>query len=206
ALVAGASTVLGLVVQAASSVLDLRLQIGDLNHMKVHAACGPDCVSERIQATWHMEAKALLVGLVLLAITDLVMAFMVYAARGGSLVLGSSRAPSRVRSTIGAEAEPRLLLATALVGAGVIHAAVIPEHLDEWWAAGAFFVLLTIAEVGAAAAVLLRWRAARERTLYAVLTISLVPLLVWAVSRMVGLPFGPEAGEPESVGLADCMA
>ena len=40
----------------------------------------------------------------------------------------------------------------ALLGSAAIHAAVIPEHLAEWPAAGGFFVLLAAAEIAVAAA------------------------------------------------------
>jgi hypothetical protein len=35
---------------------------------------------------------------------------------------------------------------------------------------------------------------------------SLVPLVLWVVSRSVGLPWGPGVGIPEGVGLADVAA
>ena len=35
-------------------------------------------------------------------------------------------------------------------------------------------------------------------------SLSIGPLLLWAYSRTLGLPFGPEPGVPEAVGLADC--
>jgi hypothetical protein len=41
----------------------------------------------------------------------------------------------------------RLLLVAALAASAVIHAAVIPEHLTEWPAAGVFFILLTAGEL-----------------------------------------------------------
>ncbi len=48
-----------------------------------------------------------------------------------------------------------------------------------------------------------RWRVP---ALVGAVVVSAVPLLVWAVSRTTGLPFGPEAGEPEAIGVADVMA
>ena len=83
---------------------------------------------------------------------------------------------------------------------------MIPEHLDEWLAAGVFFVALTLAEVAAAAAVLAWDRAWRLPALVAAVVVSAGPLLVWLVSRTVGLPFGPEAFEPEAVGVADVLS
>jgi hypothetical protein len=103
-------------------------------------------------------------------------------------------------------AEAVLVLAAGLAGAGAIHAAVIDEHLAEWWAAALFFVVLTLAELATAAAVLARSRALQITGLVAAIVVSVGPLLVWTVSRTSGLPFGPEAGEPESVGVADVMS
>jgi hypothetical protein len=40
----------------------------------------------------------------------------------------------------------------------------------------------------------------------ATVTASLVPLAIWLCSRTIGMPFGPEAGEVEPVGLADGVA
>jgi hypothetical protein len=42
--------------------------------------------------------------------------------------------------------------------------------------------------------------------LYAAAAISIGPLLLWLCSRTIGLPFGPEPGAPEGVGVPDCMA
>ena len=50
-------------------------------------------------------------------------------------------------------------------------------------------------------------RDSRGRTaLLAATAISAGPLLLWLYSRTAGLPFGPEAGTPESVGVPDILA
>ncbi len=97
----------------------------------------------------------------------------------------------------------RVLLVASLLGGAAVHAAVVREHVDHWPAAGVFFALLaaTALVVGVA---LLR-RVDRPRLLGA-LAVSVGPLLVWLVSRTTGLPFGPDAGEPEPVALADSAA
>jgi hypothetical protein len=98
----------------------------------------------------------------------------------------------------------RVLLAAGLIGSAAIHAAVIPEHLREWGAAGLFFIALTGAELAVAAVLLL----ARPdpRVLLAAAVASIGPLALWLYSRTLGLPFGPEAGVPEQVGLTDLAA
>ena len=98
----------------------------------------------------------------------------------------------------------RLLLVAALVASAVIHAAVIPEHLTEWPAAGVFFILLTAGELAIAGLLL---APLRQRTaLHAATVISVGPLIVWLYSRTAGMPFGPEPGIPESVGVPDVLA
>jgi hypothetical protein len=97
----------------------------------------------------------------------------------------------------------RALVAFTLLGAAVIHAAQAPSHLAEWWAAGVVFVALAAAQamlgVAAAAGADRRvWRLAQA--------VSLAVIGLWAISRTVGLPVGPEAGEPEPVGRADLAA
>jgi hypothetical protein len=97
----------------------------------------------------------------------------------------------------------RLTAVFTLLGAAVIHASVTAEHFEEWAAAGVFFVVITVAEAGLG--VLLLWTP--RRVLYLVaLAVSAATVLVWAVSRTAGLPFGPEAGTPEGVGRPDTIS
>ena len=89
------------------------------------------------------------------------------------------------------------------MASAVIHAAVVPQHLQQWAAAGLFFILLTLAQVVVADQLSAR---PGSRAVLAAAAVSLLPLGVWLVSRTVGLPFGPEAGTAEAVGLADVVA
>ena len=93
--------------------------------------------------------------------------------------------------------------ALASLVAGAIHFAVVPEHLDEWPAAGIFFVVL-----GAFQAV---WAVAyprRARGWLAALglIVNLATVALWTVSRTVGLPFAPEPWTPEAIGVLDVTA
>jgi hypothetical protein len=97
----------------------------------------------------------------------------------------------------------RLTAVFTLLGAAVIHASVTSEHFQEWGAAGVFFVVITVAEAGLG--VLLVWTPRRDLYLVA-LAVSAATVLVWAVSRTTGLPFGPEAGTPEGVGRPDTIS
>ena len=92
------------------------------------------------------------------------------------------------------------------VGAALIHVGVSADHFQEWWAAGLFFLVSAAAQLGWAA-----WcwsRPSSRRVLLAGAGGSVALALVWAVSRTSGLPFGPEAGVAEPVGVADlvCVA
>jgi len=79
-------------------------------------------------------------------------------------------------------------LASAL--AGLIHLAVVPEHLEEWWVYGTFFVVTGVFQLGYAVAVL------RRPTPLVALTgiiTNLGIVLLWLLSRTTGLPVGPPA-------------
>jgi hypothetical protein len=97
------------------------------------------------------------------------------------------------------------LVAVALlsVGAGVIHAAVIREHLEEWWLYGTFFAVVAVGQLIWAALALRR--PTRSLLIWGALGNSAFVLL-WLVTRITGLPVGPEPWTPESVGLVDVAA
>ena len=97
----------------------------------------------------------------------------------------------------------RRLCAAALFVTAVIHLAVVPEHAREWPAAALFFVVLTAVELALGAAVLTR----TSRTLLLTgAAISIMSAGLWAASRTVGLPIGPEVFRPEAVAAPDVMA
>jgi len=90
-----------------------------------------------------------------------------------------------------------------LLAAEAIHISVIEAHWAEWVGFGVFFTLIAILEGAVAIAVALA--PARRTVCLAGIVISLGTVAVWAVSRTVGVPFGPEPGEPEAVGVADVI-
>jgi hypothetical protein len=114
-----------------------------------------------------------------------------------------TRAPSAPVRGHDASEGVRVLLVASLLGSAAVHAAVVREHLDHWPAAGLFFALLAATGFVVGLALLRRVDAPR---LLAALALSVGPLMVWVVSRTAGLPFGPEAGQPEQVGLTDAAA
>jgi hypothetical protein len=93
----------------------------------------------------------------------------------------------------------------ASLGAGLVHLAVVGEHLDHWLLAGLFLAGLGAAQLGWGLAALAMERAPFPR---AVIGVDVGVVALWAVSRTTGLPFGPDAGTAEALGRADllCMA
>jgi hypothetical protein len=90
----------------------------------------------------------------------------------------------------------------ASLGAGLIHLAVVREHLDEYRVYGVFFAVLGALQVLWALAALARDSAPWWRT---VAFGNLAVVALWAASRTVGLPVGPEHWEPEATGRADVL-
>jgi hypothetical protein len=210
-MVAVAGTIAGIVELVVSSAYDYHLQLRTLETMTSMRGCvSGNCMEGLKQASFDLQVRAVGYGSIILLVTNVVVVGWVLAFRGGRLDV-TRRQESR--SPIGGGTRDwaartsrvddlRLLLVVGLVGAAAVHAAVVPEHLDEWTAAGVFFIALTAAELGVAVLVLVRTTTA---ALLAVV-VSVGPLLLWAYSRSAGLPFGPEPGVPEAVGLADCAA
>lgn len=105
------------------------------------------------------------------------------------------------------QSPPRLSLmhvaaALSLVAA-IVHVSVCPEHFKEAVLYGVFFACTSTAQFGWAALALTRklsWLAPAGLLGNA----SLV--LLWAVTRTVGVPLGPGAGEVERIGVLDIVA
>ena len=93
-------------------------------------------------------------------------------------------------------------LVSASLGAAAIHFSVIGEHFQEWWAFGLSFV--AAAWFQAWWAVVFALRPARAVAAAGGIVNAAI-VVVWIVSRTVGLPFGPDAGKPEAVGFADVL-
>jgi hypothetical protein len=205
--VAVGGTLAGAVVFAASSAYDYALQVSQLVFMDgLHGSClTGDCLARQEQATFALQARAVGFGVLLLLAVNLVLVVWVTAARGGRLDMAARRAMAGrgPAGLVGRAGDVRAWLAAALVGSAVIHAAVVPAHLDWWPAAGAFFVGLAGAEL-ALGALAVAWPH-RAVPAGAVL-LSVGSLALWAVSRIAGLPWGPEPGSVEPMRLPDLAA
>jgi hypothetical protein len=96
-----------------------------------------------------------------------------------------------------------LVLGGASVVAAVIHAVVCPEPFQEYWRFGVFFLVTAVAGLGYAA-----WVVARpsRRLLRVGVAANLAIVALWLVTRLVGLPLGPEAGATEPFGALDLAA
>ncbi len=191
----------------ASAVYDYHLQVPFIGRMAGMAPCTGSCVPREQHEILALHVRGVwLVGRWLL-LTNAVLVTWLVAMWGGRIKLTTSpsgdaaEAPARAG---GLRHDVRLLLGGMLVGAAVIHAAVVPEHLDEWLAAGVFFIALTTAEL-AVAGLLLTGHGGR-RILLAAAAVSVIPLTAWLWSRTLGLPFGPEPGVTEAVGVPDVLA
>lgn len=224
-MVVGAGTLVGIVELAASSAYDYYLQSSQLQMVASmgHLCAAGDCLAQKQQASLGLQLTSVGYGSAILLVTNVALVGWAVALRGGRLDVTTTRRdvkdagqgsppvlPQRaLQGTPGSRVDDlQLILVAALVGTAAIHAAVVPEHLSEWGAAGAFFIVLSTAEL--VVAVLLArprptaLRAHRQRLLLlAAALISVTPLVLWLYSRTLGMPFGPEPGIPEAVGLAD---
>jgi hypothetical protein len=94
-------------------------------------------------------------------------------------------------------------LCAASAAAAAVHFAVLGEHFGEDPRFGAFFVAAGLFQLAWAACILKR---VSPRLLVAAGIGNALILGVWALSRTVGLPIGPDSAVPEPVGLPDLVA
>ncbi len=100
----------------------------------------------------------------------------------------------------------RVLYAAAALSllAALIHLWVTPEHFEEWWGYGAFFLIAALAQ--ALYAPLLLRRPNRTVLLLGIAG-NLAIVVLYLLTRTLGIPFfGPGAGEIEEIGFADACA
>jgi manganese oxidase len=95
-------------------------------------------------------------------------------------------------------------LAVALtIGAAMIHVWAMPEHFEEWWFYGVLFLLVALLQ-GFYGVALWLWGG---RTVFILgMGGNLAVVVFYLVTRTMGVPFGPHAGEVEAVGGLDLAA
>src|SRR4051794_23511777 len=92
-------------------------------------------------------------------------------------------------------------ICVALIGATVIHGTVVAHHFQQWPPAGVFFLVLEVVEIALAVAAVYAWG---PPTAQLVVLTGFATVLVWLVSRTLGVPIGPAIFQlPEPVGVPD---
>ena len=89
--------------------------------------------------------------------------------------------------------------AVASLGAAVIHFAVAPMHWRDWLPSGVFFASIAVFQLIWA---FVAWSRPGSLVLAAGVLANAGSALLWVMSRTVGAPFGPYAGQPEAVEAA----
>src|SRR5437773_6152901 len=112
-------------------------------------------------------------------------------------------------ATYGQVTLSKLLVALFFLGTSAIHLAVAPEHFEEWWGYGLFFVVVALFQAFYAFGLLSpKVRILRERPyLVTGLFAHMMLIQFYVITRTVGIPlFGPHAGEAEAVGVLDLIS
>jgi hypothetical protein len=200
AMVAGLGTVVGALRLAASSAYDYHLQVVQMAMMDMMKNnCSVSCRNAQLDATLHLQVRAVALGTLVLLVTNLLLVCWVVALRGGRLRLTADRAPLTVARVVADRfGLLRCLLAAALVTTAVVHATVVPGHLTRWSAAGALFAVLTAMELALAAALVTR---RRPLALLPVVFAVDGTLLLWLAFRSLGTPFGTGVEATDRVAL-----
>jgi hypothetical protein len=96
-----------------------------------------------------------------------------------------------------------VLVAVGTLGAAAVHASVVREHFDEAVLYGTFFVVAAAVQVVYAILVLAM---PTRRMLVAGAVGNGAVVVLWAMTRFVAIPLGPDAGSREVVGTKDLVA
>jgi len=107
--------------------------------------------------------------------------------------VGASAVPTRRQALAGA-------VAALSLGAGVVHLSIASDHWLEYRAFGVFFLLAGLVQLAWAWAV---WVRPSGPLLRIGVGGNVALIALWAVSRTVGLPIGPDHWSPEIFGWAD---
>jgi hypothetical protein len=112
---------------------------------------------------------------------------------------------SRSVRSIGLDGARTSILAVTSLAAGAIHAVVVPEHLRESLLFGVFFAVIATFQIGWAGMTRDGFDPGRRFLATGVLVNAGIVVL-WIVSRTVGVPVGPEPWMPEPRSVLDVTA
>lgn len=90
------------------------------------------------------------------------------------------------------------------MAAALLHLWVMPEHFEEWWGYGLFF--LAAAAFQATYTMLMPRLFKRQSFLIAGAAGNLSIIALYLVTRTIGVPLGPHAGQLEEIGVVDVAA
>jgi hypothetical protein len=110
----------------------------------------------------------------------------------------------------------RYIAAGLSVCAGVLHVIIVPEHLEEWWGYGTFFIIAAVAQLFYSLLLVFQpWQPDPIRgpqglpatyVYWAGIIGNGFLIALYLVTRTIGIPFfGPEAGEVEPVRFIGLM-
>jgi hypothetical protein len=198
-LVVAACTLAGVGELILSGAYDLRLQLGQLNHMpSMGVQCVESCLQAQRDATLALQLKALGAGSVILLVTNLVLVVWMVAIRGGRLSVGKNKpADGRPAAWF---AEIQLVLVAGLVGTGTVLATHATADLIESVFVALLLLLLATAQL--ACAQFATTRPGRPAWIAAALLAVALPAL-WMVGQFAGSPLEPVLGSPGPISLED---
>jgi hypothetical protein len=94
----------------------------------------------------------------------------------------------------------RAAVAVLTLAAAWVHLAYLESHWDQWWAYGAFFLVVGVAQ-GLFAVLILAWP--RPWVAVAGIAGTLAVIGLYVLSRTIGMPVGPHADFAERAGTID---
>lgn len=132
-------------------------------------------------------------------------------ALGGAMALAAGatlapllpvrRAPDAI-PRIGSTPPGLFAIAWGSAQSALIHLAVIPQHFEEYWLYGWFFIFVGLAQLASAYLVLAH---PRRWMLVAIAFGDLAIAGVWVLSRTYGALIGPDATAPARAGFGDIV-
>lgn len=95
------------------------------------------------------------------------------------------------------------LIALTSFSAALVHAAVMPDHFEQSLIYGYFFLIASLSQLIFGALILIH---PSRQLVKAGITASALMIVLWLVSRTLGVPIGPDNGGTEPFGLLDTLA